>query len=468
VRLGLRLRLRRDAPLASHVRCARSVAQLAPALLATRCDQLFELRKGGEIVAIQPKAFDILRCLVQSGDVVVARTDLMAKVWPGVVVTNDSLAQAIMAARAALGDDGDEPTFIHTVRGRGYRFMVPVESTPRARTKESVRPKTDRPPSTLVGRAQSLATMRKLLERARGGRGGLCLVTGESGVGKTRLVEELVGEARDVQSIFVRCYDGKAHRSCGRSRRRCGRYVRRERARSTSWRRWRRVVSRRRRSRIRRRGFALFDSIVRALTVRTDPRPLLFAIDDLHLADLDSLRLIASRKHSITNTAGHPIPKGTIVSWAASNKGSGKLTLSSDLAPNGTVDVIEPGQTNGYTCTASFVPGRVDLVLKNVHWLNDTTAQVTIANANPWRDAAASTLRVQRMKCLTTQLGATDMATPAIGKGNSVVVNVPAAKAGADYLQASANVTSNVQETTTSNNVGKSPEFVQNKSCTPQ
>ncbi|MDB4935771.1 MAG: hypothetical protein JWP87_2743 [Labilithrix sp.] len=177
---------------------------------------------------------------------------------------------------------------------------------------------------------------------------------------------------------------------------------------------------------------------------------------------------VASRKHSITNTAGHPIPKGTIVSWVASNKGSGKLTLSSDLAPNGTVDVIEPGQTNGYTCTASFVPGPVDLVLKSVKWINDTTAQVTVGNANPWRDAGASTLRVQRMKCLTTQLGATDMGTPAIPKGGYVVVNVPAAKAGADYLQASANATSTLQESTTANNVGKSPEFGSNKSCTPQ
>jgi hypothetical protein len=310
--------------------------------------------------------------------------------------------------------------------------------------------------------------MRKLLERARGGRGGLCLVTGESGVGKTRLVEELVGEARDVQSIFVRCYDGEGapelwpFAQALRTLRAAGASAFDELAPLAEGRLAPATLA------DPQARFALFDSIVRALTVRTDPRPLLFAIDDLHLADLDSLRLIASRKHSITNTAGHPIPKGTIVSWAASNKGSGKLTLSSDLAPNGTVDVIEPGQTNGYTCTASFVPGPVDLVLKNVHWLNDTTAQVTIANANPWRDAAASTLRVQRMKCLTTQLGATDMATPAIGKGNSVVVNVPAAKAGADYLQASANVTSNVQETTTSNNVGKSPEFVQNKSCTPQ
>src|SRR5437867_6798197 len=94
-------------------------------------DQLFELRKTTprvEIVPIQPKAFDILRCLVDKQDVVVSRAELMAKVWPGVVVTNDSLAQAIMAARAAIGDDGDEPTYIHTVRGRGYRFVGRVEA----------------------------------------------------------------------------------------------------------------------------------------------------------------------------------------------------------------------------------------------------------------------------------------------------------------------------------------------------
>lgn len=90
-------------------------------------DQLFELRQEGRLVAIQRKAFDILCCLIKS-PVVVPRADLMAKVWPGVVVTSDSLAQAIMAARAAIGDDGDKPTFIHTVRGRGYRFVAPVET----------------------------------------------------------------------------------------------------------------------------------------------------------------------------------------------------------------------------------------------------------------------------------------------------------------------------------------------------
>ncbi|MDB5219910.1 MAG: hypothetical protein JWO86_7837 [Myxococcaceae bacterium] len=177
---------------------------------------------------------------------------------------------------------------------------------------------------------------------------------------------------------------------------------------------------------------------------------------------------VTSRNHTITNTAGHPIPKGTILSWSANNKGSGHVTLSSDLAPNATVAVIEPGQTNGYTCTASFVPPNVDLVVTNVKWTSDTAASVTVSNLSPWRDAGASTLRLQRMKCLSSSVSSTDAATPAIAKGSSTTVNLTAAKAGVDYLEATANVASSVAETNHANNTNKSLEFGSNKSCTPQ
>ncbi len=177
---------------------------------------------------------------------------------------------------------------------------------------------------------------------------------------------------------------------------------------------------------------------------------------------------VASRNHTITNTAGHSIPKGTVLSWAASNKGSGHLTLTSDLAPNGSVSVIEPGQTNGYSCTASFIAPNVDLVIASVKWTSDTSASVVVHNTSPWRDAGASTLRVQRMKCLSTSLSTTDAATPAIAKGASTTVTVNAARPGADYLEATANVTSSVAETNTANNSQKSFEFSNNKSCTPQ
>jgi hypothetical protein len=177
---------------------------------------------------------------------------------------------------------------------------------------------------------------------------------------------------------------------------------------------------------------------------------------------------VASRNHTIKNTTGHTIPKGTSLHWTASNSGSGNVALTSDLAPNGTVSVIEPGQTNGYTCTATFVPPSADLVLKSVAWSNDTTATVVIQNTSPWRDVGATTLRLQRMKCLSTQVSTQDAPTAAIAKGQSITVTVNAARAGADYLQATANATSSPSEPNTANNVNKSFEFGTNKSCTPQ
>lgn len=257
-------------------------------------DELFELRKTSrrEIVPIQPKAFDILRCLIERPDVVVSRAELMAKVWPGVVVTNDSLAQAIMSARSALGDDGDEPTFIHTVRGRGYRFVAPVSSSERHVRAEVVR-STEHAASTLVGRDTSLAALRDALDAARAGRGGVCLVTGETGVGKTRLVEELCAGADGVQAILVQC-DGpdgapdlwpfiqvlRALKGAGTSlgpeleALADGRTPAKTAADAQA-------------------RFGLFDATAGALTTFAKTRPLLVVIDDLHLADLDTLRLLA-------------------------------------------------------------------------------------------------------------------------------------------------------------------------------
>ena len=177
---------------------------------------------------------------------------------------------------------------------------------------------------------------------------------------------------------------------------------------------------------------------------------------------------VVSRKHSIKNTAGHAIPKGTKISWTASNNGAGSLTLQSDLPPNDTVEVVEPGQTNGYTCKASFNPGSADFVVKSVKWTSDTTASVEIANQNPWVDAAASVVRVQSLKCLSTPVASVDVGVGAIAKGSSTVVSAKIAKASADYLQATANASGSAPESNKSNNVGKSPEFGSNKSCTPQ
>lgn len=177
---------------------------------------------------------------------------------------------------------------------------------------------------------------------------------------------------------------------------------------------------------------------------------------------------VASRKHSIKNNTGFPIPKGTVIHWTASNKGTGKVTLSSDLAPNGTVDVIEPGQTNGYSCTAGFFPGAADLAVKSVKWTGPSTAQIEIANLNPWTGANATVLRVQSLKCLASPVASVDVQVGAIAKGGSTTVSATIAHAGADYLEATANATNTISEKTKANNALKSPDFLTNKSCTPQ
>lgn len=255
-------------------------------------DRLFELRRWSnrELVPIQPKAFDILSLLIQHPEGVVSRADLMAKVWPGVVVTNDSLAQAVMSARAAIGDAGDNPTFIQTVRGRGYRFVASIESVPGTDDVAATPPERVIVTSPLLGRAASLGTLRELLERARSGRGGICLVTGETGIGKTRLVEELCDRP---EAILVRCYAGDGapelwpFAQALRALAARGAVIEGDLGLLAEGRLPEIALS------DAQARFALFDGIARAITAYAARSPLLLAIDDLQYADLHTLRLIA-------------------------------------------------------------------------------------------------------------------------------------------------------------------------------
>lgn len=88
-----------------------------------------ELRKDpGGLVPLTAKAIDTLAVLVsRSGETVDKRT-LMTTVWPGRVLEENNLAQAIAALRRAFGTDLHDHAFIVTVPGRGYRFVARVEA----------------------------------------------------------------------------------------------------------------------------------------------------------------------------------------------------------------------------------------------------------------------------------------------------------------------------------------------------
>ena len=82
------------------------------------------LRRDGIDVPLRPKSFALLEYLITHAGRLVTKDELLSKVWPNVIVTEDSLTRCISEARAALGDT--EQTAIKTVSKRGYLFAEPV------------------------------------------------------------------------------------------------------------------------------------------------------------------------------------------------------------------------------------------------------------------------------------------------------------------------------------------------------
>ena len=89
-----------------------------------------ELRCGAELIAIEPKAFDLLTFLVQQRDRVVSKNDLLQAVWGGRIVSESALTTRINAVRRAIGDDGAAQRLIRTFTRRGVRFIGEVREMP--------------------------------------------------------------------------------------------------------------------------------------------------------------------------------------------------------------------------------------------------------------------------------------------------------------------------------------------------
>ena len=90
------------------------------------------LWRGQERVSIAPKAFDVLRYLVENPVRLVTQDELLEKLWPETYVNPEAIRKYILDIRKILGDRPDKPEFIETVTKRGYRFIATVtdDSTP--------------------------------------------------------------------------------------------------------------------------------------------------------------------------------------------------------------------------------------------------------------------------------------------------------------------------------------------------
>lgn len=82
--------------------------------------------RAGETLPLKGLSFEFLLALVRSAPNLVSIDALMERVWPGVVVSPETVSQRAKLVRDALGDDPAAPRYIAGVRGRGYRLAAPV------------------------------------------------------------------------------------------------------------------------------------------------------------------------------------------------------------------------------------------------------------------------------------------------------------------------------------------------------
>jgi predicted ATPase/DNA-binding winged helix-turn-helix (wHTH) protein len=141
------------------------------------------LTKGDQTIALRPRSFDLLRYFVEHPGRLIGRDELMAALWPRVVVTDESLTHCVTDVRQALLDH--DRRLVRTVPRRGYLFAAEVLARG-SRAPPTVSPvaRGDLPPyaSQLVGRADDERQAISLLSEHR-----IVSLVGPGGVGKSAL-----------------------------------------------------------------------------------------------------------------------------------------------------------------------------------------------------------------------------------------------------------------------------------------
>ena len=89
--------------------------------------ELNRLTRKREVHALEPRLMRLLVLLAETPSELVSKDDIIGIVWQGLSVTDESLSQAISKLRKLLGDDPDAPTYIETIRKKGYRLLAAVK-----------------------------------------------------------------------------------------------------------------------------------------------------------------------------------------------------------------------------------------------------------------------------------------------------------------------------------------------------
>ena len=87
-----------------------------------------ELRRGDELVPVEPQVFALLRLLIENRERLVGKDEIVERIWEGRIVSDSAIASRVKSARHAIGDSGEEQRRIRTAHKLGFRFVAEVEA----------------------------------------------------------------------------------------------------------------------------------------------------------------------------------------------------------------------------------------------------------------------------------------------------------------------------------------------------
>ena len=164
-----------------------------------------ELRRDGDLVAVEPQVLAVLEYLVSNHERVVTKIELLDEVWGDRFVSESALTSRIKLARKACGDSGREQRIVKTVHGRGYRVVAAVsERRPGQTVSRSTGTRgPDGGTRGVVGRDDELAALEAAMGAAGAGERRFAWVIGDAGTGKSTLVAEFLERNEDLDSWLV-------------------------------------------------------------------------------------------------------------------------------------------------------------------------------------------------------------------------------------------------------------------------
>jgi predicted ATPase/DNA-binding winged helix-turn-helix (wHTH) protein len=172
-------------------------------------------------IMLPPRAFAVLRYLVENPGRLVSHDELLDKLWPDTFVQPQVLRTYVLELRKLLGDDARQPRFIRSLPKRGYVFLAAVAETGNGRPMIAALPAVPKNGAhgavhrELVGREKELSALWGCVEDLAGRTRQVALISGDVGMGKSALMDTFAREWSETGKIAIargQCVQGMAAR----------------------------------------------------------------------------------------------------------------------------------------------------------------------------------------------------------------------------------------------------------------